>query len=269
LAQRAFGVVSVSPARLVPADLAGLCREAVVLALSRPWASFAIRPTREGTHPFTSHDVAVEAGQAVLDAARKAGRAARVDLDRPDLELGVDVRGERAYLFLERLPGSGGLPVGSQGTALCLLSDEASFVAAWLMMRRGCAVVTLHAGDTGSVPVEAVEALGRWGLPRDIEVLPVCTGTVTKANLLEAAARVAAERGAIALVTGETLDAMPLAVPAAPMPVLRPVCGLDPEEYARLRNRIGLPAIEAKKVLDPRGRDTVESMLRLRRRVSA
>ncbi len=266
LACRTFGVVSASPARLVLAEMEALKREAAAIALTRPWASFAVRASREGKHPFTSQDVAVQAGSAVYVAAQAAGRSPRVDLGSPEMEVWIDIRQAQAFVFLDRLAGPGGLPLGSQGRVVALLSDEASFVAAWLMMRRGCHVVPLHAGDTGSVPADAVAALARWGLPRDVEVLPVCTGTVRKEELLAAAAEVARSRKAAALVTGDTLDSRLVAPPG--MAVLRPVCGLDAGEYARIRDRIGLPAIEARRVLDSAGRDTAESMLRLRRVVT-
>lgn len=265
VAARTFGVVSASPALRVAPTLEALAAAAPALALRSPWASFAIRARREGTHPFTSQDVNVQVGSAVFRAAQAAGRSPKVDLGNPDFALDVDVRQGHAHLFTEHREGPGGIPVGTQGTVLALLSDRASFVAAWLVMRRGCAVVPLHAGTMGSLPVEAMEAMAAWGLPREAEVLPLCKGKIPKGVLLEAAAQVAREHGAVALVTGETLDSR---LCTAPVPVLRPLCGLDPAERARWEARIGLPELEAVDALDEAGPETVASALSMRRTVT-
>lgn len=265
VATHTFGVVSASPCRVVKADLETLCREAPTIALAKPWTSFAIRARREGTHTFSSQDVAVQVGSAVYKAAEADGRKVRVDLERPDYALDIDVRQDRAYLFDETGAGPGGIPMGSQGRVVALLSDEASFVAAWLMMRRGCDVVPLHAGTTGSLPTDAVEALVEWGMPDEVELLPVCTGRVAKSVLLQAASQIARDVGAIALVTGETLSSR--LAPALEVPVLRPVCGLDPGEYARWRDRAKVPAIVPESILDDGARETVESMTSLWRTV--
>lgn len=268
VARRAFGVVSVSPALQVDSQMGALVSAAVAAALAESWQSFAVRARREGEHPFTSRDIAVQVGSRVLEAAQATGRVARVDLDEPDLELHVEVRDARAYVYTRVLEGPGGLPLGSQGRVAVLLSDTASALAAWSMMRRGCDVVPVHAGDVGSVPLELVDVLASWGMTREVEVLPVCGGAVPKAALLEAAAAVARERRAIALVTGDTLRSRLVADPAG-MPVLRPVCGLVEEEAARWRGFAGLPDVEGVAVVDEAGRETAASLLRLRRRVRA
>jgi thiamine biosynthesis protein ThiI len=266
IACRTFGVVSASPAQVVPAAMPDICGAAAALALSRPFRSFAIRARREGRHAFSSQDVQVQAGAAVHQAATAAGRQPEVDLDTPDLEVHVDIRDQRAYVFLDRRPGPGGLPIGCQGSVVVLLSDEASAVAAWLLARRGCTVRLLHAGDTGSLPTDAVAELARWGLPRDVEVLPVCTGAVTKRTLLEAACRIAREARAVAVATGETLGSALLQ--DLPGPVLRPVCGLAPREYGAVRDRLGLaPMGWPDPVLAEASREDVASLLSMRRTV--
>lgn len=268
VASRTFGVVSASRARLVPATMEAMSEAAEELAVAIPgWTTFAIRARREGTHTFSSQDINVKVGAAVYRAAESAGYRPRVDLDEPDLAVHVDVRADRAFVFTGQTEGPGGIPMGTQGRVVALLSDEASAVAAWLMARRGCMVTLLHAGDTGSVPTDAVAALARWGFVRDVEVLPVCTGRTAKGPLLEAAARIAQESRADALVTGEGLASR---FAAAPIPVLRPVCGLDPEEYARWRDRIGLAGLEwPAPILAESAGETVDSLLSMRRTVTA
>lgn len=266
VAQRSFGVVSASPVRKVAATIEAIGAAAVPMAMERPgWATFAVRTTREGDQPFTSQEVGVQVGSLIWKAVESAGRKPKVDLTKPDLEVFVDVRKGHAFVFTQTVDGPGGIPVGSQGVALALLSDENSFLAAWLMMRRGCAIIGLHAGTTGSLPVDAVAELARWGLDPEVELLPVCTGTTSKPALLEAAAVVAKARKAQALVTGDTIDS---ALVGAPLPVLRPLCGLDKGEVQRVRARAKLPAIDAGSIFDAASGETADSLLSMRRTVS-
>ena len=266
VATRTMGVVSASPCIVVAADIDTIGEAAARLALERDWTTFAIRADRTGEHKFSSQDVAIHVGSAVYTAAEAAGRTPKVDLTTPDLEVHVEVRDDKAWLFVDKLQGPGGLPVGSQGRVVCLLSDAASAVAAWMMLRRGCHVIPVHAGDMGSAPLEILEPLWDWGLRDEVELLPVCSGSVGKSTLLETAGRIALEKKAQALVTGDLLDSQLLA-PEGHV-VLRPVCGLDPEERARWQQRIGVPDFGGDAILDDDSRETVESLLSMRRVVT-
>lgn len=262
---RTFGVVSASPCVVVPATIEAMSKAAAELAVARPWASFAVRATREGTHAFSSQDIAVQAGSAVWKAAQAAGRDPKVDLTKPEFEVHVDVRQDKAYLFTDFEDGPGGIPIGTQGTVVMLLSDEASFIAAWLLMRRGCILIPVHAGTTGSLDMDAVATLASWGLPREVQLLPVCSGTVSKATLLQAAGRIALDAGAPAIATGDTLDS---ALGTPRLPVLRPMCGLLPAEAALWKARIGLGNVESQSILDPASSETVDTVMAMRRTVS-
>lgn len=263
-AERTFGAVSASPCVVVPATMEAVSAAASRLALERPWATFAIRATREGKHPFSSQDVQVQAGSAVWKAAQAAGRVPKVDLAKPDLAVHVDVRQDRAYLFVDTREGPGGIPLGTQGKVVMLLSDEASFVAAWLLMRRGCSVVPVHIGAPDSLDLAAVKALHAWGLPREVLLFPV-DGPVSKATLLQTAGRVALEVGAPAIATGDTLGS---ALGTPRLPVLRPLCGLLPAEADRWRARIGLPPVRSVPNLDAAARATVDTVMATRRTVA-
>jgi thiamine biosynthesis protein ThiI len=155
LLRRVFGVVSFSPAEEVSADRRTVVEASVAYALRRlrSGMSFAVRPRRTGTHPYTSMDLAKEVGAAVL-AARPG---VRVDLGRPDFALHVEVRQDRAFVFHEIVPGPGGLPLDTQGRVVALVEDDGGMVAAWLMMKRGCrTIVATRDGDAW------VDALGPW-----------------------------------------------------------------------------------------------------------
>ena len=169
--RRVFGVVSISPAVRVEArDVEALVGH--VVAYSRqvlePGASFAIRARRAGTHPFTSMDLAKAAGAAVLEAFEKG---VSVDLTDPDVELEVEVRGPVAYLYHRRRSAVGGLPPGSQGRVLCPVRTTGDVLAAWLLMRRGCAaVVIVPEGDEGARDL-AGTLLG-WDPRIEVRTLP-------------------------------------------------------------------------------------------------
>ena len=144
---RVFGVVSVSPAARVEfreiGDLTGAVAEYsghVVV----PGNSFAIRARRTGEHAFSSMDLGREAGTAVWKAF---DGELTVDLDGPDVELEVEVRGTVAYIYHQRVDAVGGLPLGSQGRVLCPLRERSDAVAAWMLMRRGCAPNALLVED--------------------------------------------------------------------------------------------------------------------------
>src|SRR5438105_5887015 len=69
----------------------------------------------------------------------------RVDLDRPELIIHIEVLPEYAFYFFGKQPGAGGLPTGTGGRVACLLSGGIdSPVAAYRMMRRGCSVLFIH-----------------------------------------------------------------------------------------------------------------------------
>jgi len=263
VATRTFGVVSASPCLVVPATMEAMGDAVSALALATPWATFAIRATREGTHPFGSQEVQVELGSRVWRAAEAAGRTPKVDLKRPDLEVHVDIRQDKAYVFTDSRDGPGGIPVGSQGGVVLCLSDQASFIAAWLLMRRGCKVLPVHVGGPDTLDRMAVAALARWGMDPKVVLLPA--SSVSKATLLQAAGRIALERGWSAIATGDTLDS---ALGTPRLPVLRPLCGLLPAERERWRARIGLGEVRHRPNLDAASPETVDTLL-ARRTVAA
>lgn len=158
---RVFGVVSVSPALRVPFEgMDDLCEAVAGYArrIPEPGGTFAIRARRTGVHDFTSVELGREAGSAAWNAL---GGALSVDLDQPDLELEVEVRSSVAYIYHQRMPAVGGLPLGSQGRVLCPLRDRTDAVAAWMLMRRGCsAVPLLEEGDEGGL--ELLSVLEGW-----------------------------------------------------------------------------------------------------------
>lgn len=153
---RVFGVASLSRVIETTSNMDDI--RSLVVSYSRERLkkrdSFAMRVRRTGTHPFTSADVARDVGAAVVSA--NVDLEVTVDLDSPDLELFVEVRNNRAFVFSEYIPGPGGLPMGSQGKILAVVDKERDVVAAWLMMKRGCKVVIVSSAD------RLIDILAKW-----------------------------------------------------------------------------------------------------------
>ena len=140
LVRRVFGVTSVSPVEEVASDPAVIRTRLLEIADSRlrPGTRFAVRARRTGQHPFTSQQLAGDLGAAVLE--RFADRGLVVDLEGPEVELSVEVRGPRTYLSLDRFEGPGGLPLGVAGRLVALVDGRRGALGAFLMMKRGCRV---------------------------------------------------------------------------------------------------------------------------------
>ena len=134
---RVFGISSLSPVEMItkPAldDIISEAQSKYTSLL--PGKTFAIRAKRRGAVGFTSKDIEVALGSALLNCSKG------VDLSKPDIKIEVEVCQQRALFFQERIPCPGGLPLGTEGRALCMLSGGFdSAVAAWLSMKRGVAV---------------------------------------------------------------------------------------------------------------------------------
>ena len=219
---RVFGVVSLSPATEVHADLDSLrkaVRSEAATALS-VGQSFALRPRRVGTHPFTSQDLARELG----DDVRRDHPKVRVDLDDPDVEIHVEVRHNRAFVFREIRAGPGGLPLGSQGRALAVVQDQAGMVAAWMGMKRGCR--TVIAASNGE---DFVEPLRKWDVRLKVLDLPA-NGEFGEL------VRIARAEAVFLGTRWDEFD--PKKRPDVGVPIFEPVIGLTEEGIGKIAARI-------------------------------
>ena len=231
--------------------------------------TFAVRARRAGKHPFNSQQVMRELGAAL-------GEGARVDLTQPEVEVYVDVRDERVVFYGARVAGAGGLPLGVEGRAVCLLSGGFdSAVAAWMMLRRGVALDYVFCnlgGDAYQRMVLEVAAVlaDRWSYGTrptllSLDFNPVVTEIrrtfrpafqqiALKREMYRAAASVARRLGADAIVTGEavgqvssqTLANLRAIDDSSSLPVLRPLVGMDKEEIIARSRHIGTYAISAR-----------------------
>ncbi len=145
---RIFGIKSISPA--IEIEFRNL--DDIVKICENYWKdtvrdrTFAIRCRRVGKHEFTSKDVEKVVGEALRKYAK------RVDLENPEIEIFIEIRNNRAYIYDKIIEGPGGLPLGSEGKALALVSGGFdSPVAAWLVMKRGVIVDFLTVSLAGEL----------------------------------------------------------------------------------------------------------------------
>ncbi|MGH7477589.1 MAG: tRNA uracil 4-sulfurtransferase ThiI [Longimicrobiales bacterium] len=263
-----FGVSSFSRVdAIVPAELDAIVQRGESLYSGLVVGRrYAVRARRAGRHGFSSQDVQVELGRAL-------NRHGTVDLGAADVEVFVEVRDEQAFLFADRTSGAGGLPLGVEGHALALISGGFdSAVAAWLVMKRGVSLDYVFCNLGGDAYERAVLQVVKvladeWShgdRPR-LHVVPFGNvldalragarerywQVVLKRLMYRTASRIAEERGAAAIVTGEaigqvssqTLDNLRAIEPAASVPVLRPLLGFDKDEIIGLAQRIGTAAL--------------------------
>lgn len=194
--RKIFGIVSVSPAIETTAHFEDISTVALQFAresLTKK-RSFAIRASRSGTHPFTSQDIAVKIGNDIVQEIH-----APVNLTNPKVELFIEIRDKKAFLFTEKIRGVGGLPRGTQGTVLALIDTPASILAAWYLMHRGCNVVFVNTRKTNEKLLR--NFLKKWYMaPDSIMVNPHMRGFYGQIE------RIAIEHHGDALITGHTLE---------------------------------------------------------------
>ena len=269
--RRVFGIVSLSPVRKVARDMEAM-REGA-LRVARGWGldqqhSFRVRARRaDKSFPLTSPDIGRLVGGAVVEQT-----GARVDLsDAADLTIGVEVRADGALVFGETIPGPGGLPLGSQGRVVALISGGIdSPVAAWMMMKRGCGVIPLHFKQSEVEAAKALDncrVLAQYGYGWDIRPIVldhreefghIChrlteigaerwTCVMCKRTLLLRASQIADDLGASGVVMGDSLGQVASQTLAnleavsyeIPKPIFRPLIGLDKTEIVAIGRRIG------------------------------
>lgn len=268
---RVFGIVSLSRVDMVPAEMQAIAHQAVATARKaglNSQRSFRVRARRsDKSFPYGSPQIQQVAGAAVVDAT-----GAKVDLSRQaEIEIGIEVHAEYALVFGETIPGPGGLPLGSQGRVVALLSSGIdSPVAIWLMMKRGCSVIPVHFyvnSDQISQVQAIIEALSRYAYGWHLKPIllsheEALTPTLErlrdlraerwaclfcKRTMLATAVQIAERLGAAAVVTGDslgqvasqTLDNLEVSSAGIQKPILRPLIGLDKIEITALAQKIG------------------------------
>lgn len=264
--QKVFGVHSLSVAYHLPSDLQQL--GAVCASLAPDHGSFRMSVSRaDKTLPYTSMQYAARLGGYVLQAHPDL----KVDLHHPDKEICVDLReNHTAYVFMDIIPGQGGMPVGCSGKGMALLSGGIdSPVAMWRMARRGLQLSAVHfhsypytslmakekvldlaklltpyIGPTTVyvVPFTAVQQAIHENCPADYMI------TIMRRIMMRIAERLASQHGCGCLITGESLAQVASQTQESilvtnsvveRLPVFRPLIGMDKEEIISTARKIG------------------------------
>ncbi len=216
--------------------------------------------------PLKSPEIAAEVGGAVLEAM---GGKIKVSMTSPEASVMVEIREEFAYVHADPDRGAGGMPIGSAGRAMLLLSGGIdSPVAGYMMAKRGAKIEAVHFESfpyTSEAAKEKVLELARIieDYCGDIRVTCVSVTEIQerlrdtvdeeyftlllRRCMMRLASRVARARYCDALITGESLGqvasqtmlAMNVTDPAADMLVFRPCIGLDKEEIISIARKIG------------------------------
>ena len=270
---RVFGIVSYSPAISTYTDfddidktLGDYVEKLISENILDENTKFAIRCRRVGDHDFSSQEMAAYCGGVVRKRI-----LAPVDLTNPDLTIFIEVRGEDTFIYHEKIPGPGGLPLGTQGKVVCLVSSGIdSPVAAYLMMKRGCEVIALYCDNA---PFTSQEALNNYnklidqlqnyaaGVPIKKRVVKYgdylqkakedasekMTCILCKSGMYKIAEMLANKMGALAIVDGssvgqvasQTLNNILTTRYGVDMPVLSPLIGLDKTEITKIAEEIG------------------------------
>jgi len=266
-----FGIVSLSPAQEVVADIEVIKTEALQVAQRaglNEKRSFRMQSRRaDKSFPLISPEI-----NRVVGAHVQKATGAQVDLSaEADLTIGVEVRRGHALVFGQTVAGHGGLPLGTQGRAVALMSGGIdSPVAAWLMMKRGCAVIPIHFRQNEvelAKFMDNCQVLSRYAYGWDMRPIVLdhrevfgetyeklrsvgaerWTCIFCKRALLQKACQIADQHRAKALVMGDslgqvasqTLDNLEVISYGIEKPILRPLIGLDKTEITALARRIG------------------------------
>ena len=267
---RVFGIHSVSPALAVEKDWDAMVDAAKTLVGKRidglNSASFKVFARRADKRFFMrSQDICREMGGLLLEAFNNL----HVDVHNPDFYVGVEVRQDQSFLYAEERMGAGGMPVGTNGHAMLLISGGIdSPVAGHMIAKRGVRISAVHFYSypyTSERAREKVVDLARIisGYTGELELYLVpfteiqlavyesCpkseTTVLMRRLMMKIAERIAVDCGAQALVTGEsigqvasqTVESLTVTNAAVNLPVFRPLIGFDKEEIVTRAKAIG------------------------------
>lgn len=267
---KVFGVASISPAVECESDMEKIGEKAVEYMMEliekKDVKTFKVEAKRaDKTFPVKSPDIARRIGASVL----KGCKVLKVDVHKPDVYLFVDVRREETFIYQQKIAGFGGLPLGTNGKGLVLLSGGIdSPVAAWLMAKRGMLIEAVHFHSypyTSPRAQEKVEELakivasycGRFKM-HVINILPIqeqivqnCpeaeTTILVRRFMMRIAEKIAEKNGCMMLITGENLgqvasqtaESLVVTDASVSMPVMRPLIAMDKVDIMEKAEEIG------------------------------
>lgn len=264
---KVFGVVSYTRAGEAEKSLSSIQEKAAEYLRDEleEAGSFKVEAKRsDKKFPHKSPEIARETGAYLMEHFPHL----RVDVHHPDVTVWVEVREAAAFVHADARPGAGGIPVGSGGRGLVLISGGLdSPVAAWSMAKRGLALTAVHFASppytselahdkvvrllqkvseyAGRIKLVTVELTRLQEAIRD-QCPEELSTVILRRYMLRAAQRVAQDEGCLCLITGEslgqvasqTLQAIACTDAVAQMPVFRPLIGTDKAEIVKTARKI-------------------------------
>ncbi len=259
------GIATIFPATSVALEYEAIAREAVSRFASKvgTFRVTARRPNKRFL--MTSQELSAKVGEAILNA----NPALKVDLHAPDHTCWIEITDDGVYVSHEKMKGAGGLPLGTGGKLVSLLSGGIdSPVASWMMARRGASLHYVHFHnfpytDRASIDIvkDLARVLNRTAIsatlslinltPIQEEIAAVCHPQyrviLYRRMMFRIAERIALRENAGGLVTGEslgqvasqTVENMRTIEAVTLLPVLRPLIGMDKEEIMDRARKIG------------------------------
>ena len=266
-ARRVFGIVTVSRAAVCEKNIEAIAETTrkYIPEFLRGARTFKVESKRsDKSFPLDSMELSREIGGVILDTVR----GIKVDVHKPDITVKVEIREFGAYVSAGVFKGAGGMPVGSNGHGMLLLSGGIdSPVAGYMLAKRGVKLEAIHFESfpyTSERAKEKVLDLAKLVAvyAGDInvhivslthiqeELVKACNEDyftlLLRRYMMTIAERVARQRGCGALITGEsvgqvasqTMQALTVTDSAVNMPVFRPCIGLDKEEIVCIARQI-------------------------------
>lgn len=274
---RVFGVASISPAKEI--DIEGMTASQALdvigqaavdymleLMKEREIRTFKVEAKRgDKMFPIQSPQIAKDMGAKILIGCK----VLKVDVHHPDCLLFINVRRGQAYIYLDKIAGFGGLPLGTNGKGMILLSGGIdSPVAAWMMAKRGMTLEAVHfhsypytserawekvqeltgivAGYCGRIKIHSVNLL-----PIQEQIVEHCPEEeitiLVRRFMMRIGERIAKNSGCLMLITGEnigqvasqTAEALVVTDASVQMPVMRPLIAMDKVDIMDLAKVIG------------------------------
>ena len=215
--------------------------------------------------PMTSEMICRELGGELLQAYPNL----KVDVHHPEIPLTVEIRQDKAFLYTGEIPCAGGMPVGTNGKAMLLISGGIdSPVAGYMIAKRGVSLAAIHfysypytSERARDKVVELAQIVSQYAGAFDLYLVPFTeiqttiydkcpsseTTVLMRRLMMKIAERTARACGALALITGEsigqvasqTIESLAVTNDAVDMPVFRPLIGFDKEEIIERAKKIG------------------------------
>ncbi len=228
--------------------------------------TFKVEAKRSDKHfPLTTPEIQRELGGVILSRFHHL----KVDVHNPEVKVVVEIRDNFAYVHTAQIKGAGGMPLGTSGNGMLLLSGGIdSPVAGYMMAKRGVALSAVHFESppyTSERAKKKVLKLGKelceWCGRLDVYVVPFTEiqeeirnnckeeyfTVIMRRFMMKIASKLAENVSAGALITGEsiaqvasqTMDAIICTNEAASVPVYRPLIGFDKNDIVEISRKIG------------------------------